>query len=174
MISFSTEIAPLPGQDAGGRGSTNSGASRLRSEYSLIRSRATILCSSCTKRRTCYQLNFRAGHTTKSRSCETPLANAKANPAIAAVTPGAVRTITAVIPIMTDDKRLKRADSQRLTVQVQMKASIFVSASCIICRRAIVLAPNARYTATPDTVSPKSEYSGERVIESSRRISREV
>jgi hypothetical protein len=43
-------------------------------------------------------------------------ANASAKPAIAAVTPGAMRTVTAVTPTATEDRRLKRAESQRFTV----------------------------------------------------------
>jgi hypothetical protein len=36
------------------------------------------------------------------------------------------------------------------------------------------LAPKDRITATPETVSPKSEYKGDRVIESRRLISLDV
>ena len=50
--------------------------------------------------------------TTKSRSCEIVLAKANANPAIAAVTPGAVRTVTAVKPTTTAERRLKRAGTK--------------------------------------------------------------
>ena len=78
-------IAPDSGQAAVGRGSMSSGASCLSSEYllsawlygslsacahSLIRSNATMLCSSCTKRRT-----------TNSKLCEMVVAKASAKPA---------------------------------------------------------------------------------------------
>lgn len=99
MTSFSTERAPWAGHVAGGLGSTNSAASVGISLYSLIRSMATILCSSCTNRRT-----------TKRRSCELVFAKARAKPAIAAVTPGANRQMRAVTPMTTEESRLNRAD----------------------------------------------------------------
>jgi len=115
----STVIAPDSGQDAGGRGSTNSGASCFNSEYlyglappvtngeiySLIRSRATMLCSSCTNRLT-----------TKSRLCEIVVANARAKPAIEAEIFGDKRITTAVTPKTMADRKLKRAESHLLTV----------------------------------------------------------
>ena len=43
ITRFSHSISPLDGHDAGGRGSTNSGGSTSRSEYSFTRSSATCL-----------------------------------------------------------------------------------------------------------------------------------
>ena len=45
-------------------------------------------------------------------------ANARANPAIGAVTPGERRHVRPVIPTMKDDRILNRAESQRLRLPV--------------------------------------------------------
>lgn len=66
--------------------------------YSLIRSMATMLCSSWTDRLTIH-----------NRSWEKVLAKASANPAIEAVTPEANRQIMAVVPTTQAESSMNRA-----------------------------------------------------------------
>lgn len=106
-----------------------SAASRGNSLYSTILSMATILCSNETNLRT-----------TKRRSPDTVPAKDKAKPAEAALTP-LIKHTTAVIPTTALERRLKRADIQRLSVQYQMKDDMLLSEIFIIRRNMLILAP---------------------------------
>lgn len=106
-----------------------SAASRGSSVYSTIRSMATMLCSSETNLRT-----------TKSKSPETVPAKDKAKPAEAALAP-LIKQTTPVIPTTALERRLNRADIQRLRVQYQMKDDMLLSEIFIIRRNMLTLAP---------------------------------
>ena len=59
------------------------------------------------------------GLTTKRILCVIVFAKANAKPAMAAVTPGVISTLTAVSPTTTADRRLNRASTNKLEAELE-------------------------------------------------------